>query len=249
MRRSATLAAILAAGAVLAAASPAAAMYHPTLGRWLSRDPLAQAGSGSPYEYGSSQPHGTVDPTGCAPIEVPPSLRDLFKERAVNPDDGDRSRTHGTKACAEGECCEALTAKLAQWVLHVMQRSYEMFLDKGNLWSDPAKAINWQMHQQQLNIALQNMKRCFDLAVGQCRKEQKPPPPSPPQIPVRDPTTRTYPLPPQPKPRMPIVITPAPQPVPQPRPYPVPEILRILVPLLIRVHIPVILMPTLLDPW
>jgi len=64
MRRSATFAAILAAGAVLAAASPAAAMYHPTLGRWVQRDPIGYEDGANLHEYASTAPHNGTDPHG-----------------------------------------------------------------------------------------------------------------------------------------------------------------------------------------
>ncbi|MBM4020462.1 MAG: hypothetical protein FJ288_19445 [Planctomycetes bacterium] len=65
MRRSATFAAILAAAAVLAAASPAAAMYHPTLGRWVSRDPVGYTGSrANLYHYVDGNTTSKTDPRG-----------------------------------------------------------------------------------------------------------------------------------------------------------------------------------------
>jgi len=66
MRRSATFAAILAAGAVLAAASPAAAMYHPTLGRWVQRDPVGYVNHMALYEYCHSTPPMLADPLGLS---------------------------------------------------------------------------------------------------------------------------------------------------------------------------------------
>jgi len=106
MRRSATFAAILAGGAVLAAASPAAAMYHPTLGRWVSRDPIGYD-SASPrraglagrerlrisathtdlnlYHYVGSQTPSFVDPYGlskCCGPDITEELADVL-ERAT----------------------------------------------------------------------------------------------------------------------------------------------------------------------
>ncbi|MBM4018392.1 MAG: hypothetical protein FJ288_08725 [Planctomycetes bacterium] len=68
MRRSATFAAILAAGAVLAAASPAAAMYHPTLGRWVQRDPTGYRDGASLVQYCRTTPVGRADPSGRTTI-------------------------------------------------------------------------------------------------------------------------------------------------------------------------------------
>jgi hypothetical protein len=56
MRRPAILAAILVSLAVLTAASPASAMYHPTVGRWVQRDPAALSG-----QISKEQMHATVD--------------------------------------------------------------------------------------------------------------------------------------------------------------------------------------------
>jgi RHS repeat-associated protein len=38
--------------------------YHPTLGRWLSRDPLDRAGDVNRYEYSGSSPASQLDPMG-----------------------------------------------------------------------------------------------------------------------------------------------------------------------------------------
>ena len=47
-------------------AGPARAMYHPTLGRWLQRDPLGYADSCNVYEYVVSRPVSGRDPEGLA---------------------------------------------------------------------------------------------------------------------------------------------------------------------------------------
>ena len=53
-------------------AAPAAAMYHPRLGRFVSRDPIGYADGMGLYEYGRGQPTQALDPSGkrcgeCAP--------------------------------------------------------------------------------------------------------------------------------------------------------------------------------------
>ncbi len=46
--------------------------YSPTLGRWLTRDPIGYAGGINLYEYVGSSPAGNVDPAGAQPISLPP---------------------------------------------------------------------------------------------------------------------------------------------------------------------------------
>ncbi|MBM4018399.1 MAG: hypothetical protein FJ288_08765 [Planctomycetes bacterium] len=82
MRRSTTFAAILAAGAVLAAASPAAAMYHPTLGRWVQRDPIGHQAGMNLLAYAWSEPVGHVDADGNSPVPTttpPPAPRFTYR--------------------------------------------------------------------------------------------------------------------------------------------------------------------------
>jgi hypothetical protein len=50
--------------AVALLAADASAMYHPTLGRWLQRDPIGYADGMSLYEYVRSSPCGWRDPSG-----------------------------------------------------------------------------------------------------------------------------------------------------------------------------------------
>lgn len=64
MRRSRMLAAVLVSLAVLTAASPASAMYHPTLGKWATRDPVGQVHGRNLYEAVSANPINRTDPEG-----------------------------------------------------------------------------------------------------------------------------------------------------------------------------------------
>jgi hypothetical protein len=64
MRRPSMLAAILVSLVVLTAASPASAMYHPTVGRWAARDPIGYSDGMSLYESVRSRPISLVDPAG-----------------------------------------------------------------------------------------------------------------------------------------------------------------------------------------
>ena len=47
-------------------------MYHPTLGRWLQRDPLAYVDGVSLYEYVGSAPPRATDPSGCTSVYPSP---------------------------------------------------------------------------------------------------------------------------------------------------------------------------------
>ncbi|MBE3123697.1 MAG: hypothetical protein IMZ65_02745, partial [Planctomycetes bacterium] len=58
--------------AVAALAADTSAMYHPTLGRWLQRDPIGYADGMSRYEYVGGRPLAHVDPHGLAYVTVTP---------------------------------------------------------------------------------------------------------------------------------------------------------------------------------
>jgi hypothetical protein len=68
MRRVRLLLAIVVPAAVLAFGSPARAEYHPTLGRWMQRDPLGYVDGMGLYEYCVSAAVGMVDPYGLGLI-------------------------------------------------------------------------------------------------------------------------------------------------------------------------------------
>jgi hypothetical protein len=74
MRRPSMLVAILVSLAVLTAASPASAMYHPTVGKWVQRDPDESAGTEDLYEYAWSSPARYLDCDGAKPgdAQIPP---------------------------------------------------------------------------------------------------------------------------------------------------------------------------------
>ena len=42
--------------------------YHPTLGRWVTRDPRGYVGRASLYDYGASTPATSTDPAGAEPV-------------------------------------------------------------------------------------------------------------------------------------------------------------------------------------
>jgi len=68
MRMPSTLTAILVGLAVLTAASSASAMYHPTEGRWMARDPAGYMYGGHLLEYGGSSPYQKPDAYGLSPM-------------------------------------------------------------------------------------------------------------------------------------------------------------------------------------
>ena len=69
MKRTALLSMPFAALLVLCAAPAAPGMYHPTLGRFVQRDPDEDAISGDLYEYARSSPALYVDSHGAKPYE------------------------------------------------------------------------------------------------------------------------------------------------------------------------------------
>jgi hypothetical protein len=69
MRRSSLLAGFVAGLALSLLAAPASAVYHPTLGRWLSRDPAGYQDGMGLYEYAASGPARWADPLGLGLIE------------------------------------------------------------------------------------------------------------------------------------------------------------------------------------
>jgi len=64
MKRTSWRALLVATGAVLAVVSSARAEYHPTLGRWLQRDPIGYADGMGLYEYVGGRPVVMLDPQG-----------------------------------------------------------------------------------------------------------------------------------------------------------------------------------------
>jgi insecticidal toxin complex protein TccC len=68
MRRPSMLAAILVGLAVLTAASSASAMCHPTVGRWLERDPSGESDGVNLYQFVRDNPISRSDPTGLATL-------------------------------------------------------------------------------------------------------------------------------------------------------------------------------------
>ena len=61
MKRTSWRALLIAAGAVLAAVASAKAEYHPTLGRWMQRDPVGYVDGMGLYEYVRSNPAALLD--------------------------------------------------------------------------------------------------------------------------------------------------------------------------------------------
>jgi len=66
MRRPSMVAAVLVGLAVLTAASSASAMYHPTVGRWVARDPIGYEDGLNLDEYAFSRPISGRDPLGLS---------------------------------------------------------------------------------------------------------------------------------------------------------------------------------------
>jgi hypothetical protein len=64
MKRRALVFLAVFAGGIAFFADGALAYYHPTLGRWVSRDPVRYEGGPSLYQYVSARPLSRTDPTG-----------------------------------------------------------------------------------------------------------------------------------------------------------------------------------------
>ena len=58
--------------------------HHPTLGRWLQRDPIGYADGMSLYEYVGSEPVGRLDPMGLAKPNVEAPLAGAAGARVIN---------------------------------------------------------------------------------------------------------------------------------------------------------------------
>ena len=78
MRRKHFFAVLSGLVAVALVAADASATYHPTLGRWLQRDPIGYADGMGLYEYAKGTPPNTADPTGLSEFEV--VTRTILKE-------------------------------------------------------------------------------------------------------------------------------------------------------------------------
>jgi hypothetical protein len=70
MIRPSMIAAVLVGLAVLTTASPASAMYHPTMGRWAARDPIPIRAGLNLSEYAMSSPPNYMDPYGLREITI-----------------------------------------------------------------------------------------------------------------------------------------------------------------------------------
>jgi len=84
MKRITTLALLLAAGALLACAQPALAYHHPTLGRFVQRDPAGYVDGMSLPEYCLGEPVARVDATGRASKKKCTTLSDAKKSLAYH---------------------------------------------------------------------------------------------------------------------------------------------------------------------
>ena len=93
MRRPSILAAILVSLAVLTAASSASAMYHPTMGKWVARDPSGYRPQDlSAYQYVRSGPILLTDPLGLECVKC--SAADKAKY-IQSPDHGGLNKASG----------------------------------------------------------------------------------------------------------------------------------------------------------
>ena len=88
MKAESLLVVALAASVVLLASGPASAVYHPTLGRFVQRDPLGYVDGMGLYEYVASRPPSARDPQG---LEVFPMSMVADLQRA-DPVSRDRRR-------------------------------------------------------------------------------------------------------------------------------------------------------------
>jgi len=69
MTRSMVLFALVAAVALLCFADPASAYYNPTVGRWVTRDPVGDVDGPNQYQYAGGAPPGNRDPDGLYYME------------------------------------------------------------------------------------------------------------------------------------------------------------------------------------
>ncbi|HUT91467.1 MAG TPA: RHS repeat-associated core domain-containing protein [Thermoguttaceae bacterium] len=103
-------------------------MYHPTLGRWLSRDPIGYADGMSLYAYVSSSPPTRLDPLGLSlfdtlvPYDKPEKIRKQLGVTIVDPSErvgaGEIKGIVATKEIHVGTEVKKGTAKDAQVGYH-----------------------------------------------------------------------------------------------------------------------------------
>ena len=160
--------------------------YSPTLGRWLTRDPIGYQGGVNLYEYVGGDPAGNMDPAG-----------------AVSPDRGLPLRPHGPGGplepprnekvrCARADTCAALLRKTMILIAVVASHA---------AWdaAHPAAGFPAGRHAVEVGDYERALARCFGIYAEKCRRPPRcsgasPAPVRPPE-PAPQPAVRAVPTP------------------------------------------------------
>jgi RHS repeat-associated protein len=109
--------------------------YHPTLGRWVQRDPIGYHDGQSLYEYVGSAPTWGLDPTGLQedPLGRAPRARPITKESG---EEQLRSLVEGLKGLCEKcndcpECTEAQCKEEAEKISKALWKTWNANFGKG----------------------------------------------------------------------------------------------------------------------
>jgi RHS repeat-associated protein len=146
--------------------------YHPTLGRWMQRDPIGYAaGTMDLYEYCSGIPTGRIDPYGLDDSDLPPR-------------------------CTSGTSCSEMLVRMAKFQKAYATRLAEWNRDDFDFQGkrDPSKFDHMknQNHRAMMARAAAGADECYDLYMKHCKCTTPPTPPIFLPLPdeVKDPRTK-----------------------------------------------------------
>jgi RHS repeat-associated protein len=97
--------------------------YDPTLGRWLSRDPIEEQGSSSLYTFVSNRPTSVLDPLGDIPTEFEGSKGVTIDRPLINlpgplpsPGPGGPGGTSNYEMNGPGQNCAGAACERREWI-------------------------------------------------------------------------------------------------------------------------------------
>ena len=152
-----------------------ARMLHPTLGRFVQRDPLGYVDGMSVYAYYAGI-RGLRDPFGT---------QSGYGYNDGVPDNYGYDDYHNdleADACKPEDCCPVLAEKAQKWVTEGAIRLFELEQDVNDLYS--RNPVSYNGHVRRLGLVNQRIKECASLLTIRCRNDRTIPLLSPRPFPV-----------------------------------------------------------------